>query len=226
MKVIGTGLGRTGTMSLKKALEQLYGGKCFHMTELLHLPKRIKYLKAYEKNGATDWAALFEGFNTVTDYPICLYYETLLEKYPDAKFVHTIRNPEKWYASVRETIYRGKPKNVKEGLRLVYNLIRSSDMRKVAPVFQYNDKVIWGNQFQNKFENKAFAIDTYLAHTERVKATIPKEKLLIFSVKDGWASLCDFLNLPVPETPFPQTHQRKNFNVKMDRLIMDGVLEM
>lgn len=196
------------------------------MTELLKQPKRIKYLKEVEKTGTTDWTSLFEGFNTSTDYPICLYYEDLMVKYPDAKFVHTSRDAESWYASVRETIYRGKPKNAKDIMRLLYNLIRSADMRQVAPVFQFNDKVIWGKQFQNKFEDKTFAIETYLAHNERVKSIIPKDRLLVFNVKEGWTPLCTFLKEPIPKTDFPRTHQRKKFNVKMDRLLVDGVLDM
>jgi len=225
LKIIGTGLGRTGTKSLKLALDQLLGGSCFHMTELLTNPARLKYFKKGQKTGVFDWDQLFNGYIATTDYPTCLYYEELMEKYPDAKFIHTHRDPESWYASVRETIYRGKPKNGKDIMRLVWNLIRSADMRKVAPVFQYTDQLIWSGQFNGQFENKAAAIKVFHNHFEKVKATIPPDKLLVYQVQDGWQPLCKFLNVPIPKTPFPNTHKRKVFNQKMDKLLVDGVLD-
>lgn len=225
LKIIGTGLGRTGTKSLKLALEQLLVGKCFHMIELLANTERIKYLKKGYKSGNYDWDALFEGYIATVDYPTSLFYEDLLVKYPNAKFIHTQRDSESWYASVRETIYRGKPKDAKDIIRLMWNMLRSSDMRKVAPVFQFNDKLIWDGQFKGQFEDKATAIKIYEAHFERIKATIPADKLLVFKVQDGWKPLCEFLGLPIPQSPFPNTHQRNNFNQKMDKLLGDGVLE-
>lgn len=225
LKVIGTALGRTGTKSLKLAIEQLLGGKCFHMIELLANTKRLTYLKKGHKNGNYDWDALLNGYIATVDYPTCLFYEDLLVKYPEAKFIHTQRDSESWYASVRETIYRGKPKNAKDIMRLVWNMIRSSDMRKVAPVFQFNDQLIWEGQFKGLFEDKATAIEIYEAHFEKIKATIPPSQLLVFKVQDGWQPLCDFLDLPIPNTPFPNTHQRKKFNQRMDKLLVNGVLE-
>ncbi len=225
INVIGTGLGRTGTMSLKLALEQLGGGKSFHMVELLKIPERVKYLKDAQKGKPTNWPALFEGFSYTVDYPTCLFYKELLEEYPDAKVIHSLRDPEKWYESVSQTIYRGKPKSIKDVLRLVYNLIRSKDMRKVAPVFMNNDKLIWDGQFQSKFEDKDFAIRMFQQHLEEVKSFVPPENLLLFDVKQGWEPLCNFLGHPVPDTPFPKSHERDGFNCRMDRLLVDGVFE-
>ena len=225
LKVIGTGLGRTGTKSLKFALDQLYEGQCFHMMELLQHPKRVNLLKKGQRKGQIDWDAFFEGYTATVDYPTALFYEDLLKKYPNAKFIHTLRDSESWYASVRETIYRGKPKNAKDIFRMIYNMIRSADFRRVAPVFQYSDQLIWNGQFQSKFEEKAVAIKIYEAHLEKVKATIPAEQLLLYNIKDGWQPLCDFLNLPIPTTPFPNSNNKKEFNRKMDKLLVDGVLE-
>ncbi|MGB0522590.1 MAG: sulfotransferase family protein [Flammeovirgaceae bacterium] len=225
VKVIGAGLGRTGTMSLKLALEYLGYGPCFHMVELLQEPQRLSYLKTLHKTGKTNWSEFFSGFNSTVDYPTCLYYDQLLQENPAAKVILTERDPEKWYESVYQTIYRGKPKGFKDITRLVKNLIFSKDMRKVAPVFMHNDTLIWNGQFKGKFEDKQAAIEIYLQHNEQVKKTVPAEQLLVFQVTEGWQPLCTFLGEPTPDIPFPRSHQRETFNKKMDKLLLHGKFE-
>ncbi len=226
LKVIGTGLGRTGTMTLKKSLEQIGIGKCFHMVELLDKPKRLKVIKDayYGKN--PDWKELFEGYEATVDYPTCLFYKELLKDNPDAKVIHTTRDFDSWYSSVKETIYRGKPKNLSDGLRLMKNMLTSSDFRKVAPVFMFNDKLIWSGQFEGKFEDKEFVRSKFMEHEAEVKRTVKPENLLIYNFKEGWKPLCNFLGKPIPNVPFPHTHQRKSFNKKMDKLLIDGKMEL
>lgn len=94
LKVIGTGFGRTGTTSLKIALEQIGFGKCYHMYELLHHPEDLKYFLKARKKEPVDWDALFTGYLSGVDFPVILYYKELMEKYPDAKLIHTTRDPE------------------------------------------------------------------------------------------------------------------------------------
>ena len=225
VKVIGAGLARTGTMSLKMALEQLGYEHCFHMVELLKNPARLTYLDLSHKEGATDWAAFFEDYQAAVDYPACFYYKELLTENPTAKVILTVRDPESWYQSVLNTVYRGKPKGFRDIIRLIRNLIVSSDMRRVAPVFRYNDKLIWQGQFNGEFEDKEAAIRVYHDHVEQVKKHVPADQLLIFEVKQGWQPLCDFLDKPIPEQPFPHSNSMAEFNRKMDRLLIDGVFE-
>ena len=225
LKVIGAGLGRTGTMSLKMALELLYDKPCFHMVELLKQPKRLKHLKtAAHTNQKHEWDSLFHGFETVVDYPCCLYYKELMEVYPDAKVILTIRDLEKWYDSAYKTIYKGKPKNLQDILRTIKNMMLHSDFRKVAPIFQHVDKIIWNGQFNGKFDDQEHAIKVHQKHIEEVKATVPADKLLIYEVKDGWEPLCQFLNMPVPDAPFPQSNSQAEFIEKIDKLIYEGKL--
>ena len=224
IKVIGAGLGRTGTMSLKRALEHLSGEKCFHMVELLYQPDRLKYLKKADLTRLMNWEKLFDGFGSATDFPCCIYYQELAKLYPEAKVILTVRDPEKWYESTLETIYRGKPKNGKDIAKLMWNYVRFNDVRKVTPIFMYNDKLIWEGFFKGKFEDRNHTIDIYHRHIETVKKTIPKGRLLVFNVKEGWKPLCDFLGQPIPNIPFPRTHQRTEFNQVMDLLLDDGVL--
>ena len=225
LKIIGAGLARTGTMSLKNALEILGIGQCFHVIELLKEPSRLNYLDAKNPAGSDNWNAFFNGFNAAVDYPACYYYDTLLQQNPDAKVILTVRDAKAWYASVRDTVYRGKPKGVKDVARLMKNLVFSADMRKVAPVFMYNDKIIWQGQFQSNFDDQAFAIKIYQQHIEEVKRTVPSDQLLIYEVKDGWEPLCLFLDRPIPSVPFPHSNAKTEFNRKMDRLLIDGVFE-
>ena len=108
---------------------------------------------------------------------------------------------------------------------MIFNMIRSSDMRKVAPVFRYSDQIIWNGQFKSKFEDKVFAIEVYQQHLEEVKAFVPKENLLLFDVKEGWKPLCDFLDKPVPNVPFPRANPKAEFIKKMDKLLKEGKFE-
>lgn len=225
LKIIGAGLARTGTKSLKQALELLGFGRCFHVVELLQDPARLSYLDMKNPVGSDNWDGFFDGFEAAVDYPACYYYETLLQQNPKAKVILTVREPEAWYASVRDTVYRGKPKGFKDIARLVKNLIFSADMRKVSPVFMYNDKLIWQGQFESKFEDKDFAIGVYKRHVAQVKETVPVDQLLVYDIKGGWEPLCSFLDRPIPSTPFPHTNTKAELNCKMDRLLIDGVFE-
>ncbi len=225
LKTIGTGLGRTGTMSLKFALEYLDESPCFHMIELMKKTERLSILKNIRKNSNTDWNAFFEGYTSAVDYPVCLFYKELIEINPDLKVIYTERNFDSWYTSVYETIYRGKPKGFLDILKMIKNMILSSDFRKVAPVFMYSDKLIWEGQFQSRFEDKAFVETIYNQHLETVKAVVKPENLLIYNIKDGWKPLCEFLGRPIPDIPFPRTNQRDEFNRKMDKLLVEGVFE-
>ena len=225
IQVIGAGLARTGTMSLKIALQILGYNHCFHIVELLKNPQRLKLLDPTLDSGSPDWATFFQGYEAAVDYPACLYYDVLLKLYPTAKVILTIRDPEQWYQSMLNTVYRGKPKTIGDYARLTRNLLTSSDMRRVAPVFMYNDKLIWRGQFQSKFEDKAWAIQVYYDHIEQVKKKVPNEKLLIFEVKSGWEPLCQFLDRPIPDSPFPQSNSQAEFNRKLDLLFLEGIFE-
>lgn len=117
LQIIGSGLGRIGTMSLKLALEELTGKPCYHMIELLKDPSRLPIIKKGLKTGNTDWSQFFEGYKSSVDYPGCLYVNDLLKLNPNLKVIHTTRDPEAWYESVYKTIYRGVPKGASDIIR-------------------------------------------------------------------------------------------------------------
>ena len=195
MKVIGAGFGRTGTLSLKVALELLGFGKCYHMRSVVKRPKHIRAWRDAGRDKPVDWDYIFKKFNATVDFPASLFYNELKTRYPDAKIILTVRDTDSWYQSTVRTIYR-VPSTVPVWLQ-----------RIIPPMGQFiemTDLLIWGGLFKGRFSDHEFATQVYNEHIQNVRRTVPEEDLLIFDVKDGWRPLCDFLGVGIPEsTPFP-----------------------
>ena len=197
MKVIGAGLGRTGTTSLQAALNVLGVGPTYHMTEVFRHPRHADvWLKAWQGE-AVDWEAFFAAYGSGVDLPIAQFYQELMSVFPEARILLTIRDPDRWYASVLETIYTFN--NVGG---LMGRLLPPPRMQKM--VFP----MLWEGLFEGHFDDKDFAISIYHQHIEAVKKTVPAERLLVFNVKEGWEPLCAFLDLPIPDRPFPHLNDR------------------
>lgn len=197
ISVIGAGVGRTGTYSLKLAIEQLGVGPCYHMEVVLHhMPVHVP-LWSVALSGQPDWQAIYNGYQSAVDWPTACFFRELHEAYPAAKFVLTDRNPEKWADSFGATIYKllgGRdqaPPEMKEWLEMSAGVIAKTGF---PPGLDRDDLI------------KAFS-----AHNEMVRSAIPADQLLVFEVKDGWAPLCEFLEKPVPSEPFPRTNDRSEF---------------
>ncbi|MDB5282260.1 MAG: sulfotransferase family protein [Bacteroidota bacterium] len=211
LKVIGTGQGRTGTMSLKNALEQLGFGKCYHMYELIaNTPEHIAYFQRAERGEQVDWDKMLQGFGSAVDFPIIQYYPQLIKKYPDAKIIHTMRDPESWFKSASDTILNvGRPGPLKMVKTLV-QLPFSPKLRNRMKVFGYIGRMK-KKEFGADVKDKATVIKRFNEWNERALKDLPKDRLLIYNVKDGWEPLCKFLNVPVPNTPFPKTNSTEEF---------------
>lgn len=200
MKVIGSGFGRTGTLSLKTALEQLGFGPCYHMEEVFTRPKHIRawHDVAYDK--PVDWPDLFQDFQATVDFPASVCYRELMAAFPEAKVIHTVREPERWYDSTYETIYQASSLFPGWLLKMVKPIGRLSEMQQ---------RLIWQNLFEDRFEDRQRAIEIFQQRTQEVKRVVPADRLLIFSVREGWEPLCRFLEVPVPNTPFPHVNDRE-----------------
>ena len=197
MKVIGLGVGRTGTYSLKLGLEQLGFGPCHHMEEVLkNAPVQIPLWSA-AAGGDADWDAIYEGFESAVDWPTACFYRELYEAFPSAKFVLTHRTPESWAASFSETIYK-----------LLAG--RADAPEKMQAWLDMGYRVIAKTGFPDGLDNEALE-KAFSAHNEAVKATIPASQLLVYQVKEGWGPLCDFLGVAAPDGPFPRTNDRNEF---------------
>jgi hypothetical protein len=193
LKVIGSGFGRTGTMSLKLALEQLGLGPCYHMVEVFKNPAAPDlWYEAASNVPNADWAKIFTGYNATVDWPNATYYKELAAAYPEAKVVHTERDPDDWFESTQATIFAERP------------------MDPEAPFPRMIGKVIF-EMFDGRMHDKDHLISVYKAHNAEVRAVIPPERLLVYHVANGWAPLCEFLGVPVPEGSTPNVNSREEF---------------
>ena len=192
LKVVGSGLGRTGTKSLQTALNMLGFGPCHHMVEVFAKPESMA-LWIEAAAGRPDWDAIFDGYNSMVDYPGAAYWRQLAEFYPKAKVLHSERDPDKWFDSTQATIF--------EPVSMVARL--ESPM---GPFFQ---SVV--SPFRAYIHDRACMTDYFCRHNEEVKRTIPPERLLVYEAGQGWEPLCRFLDVPVPDAPYPSENSRAEF---------------
>jgi hypothetical protein len=217
LQVIGSGVGRTGTHSLKLALEQLGFGKCYHMAELFQHPEGLIYFQQAERGETADWDKLFEGYKSAVDYPVARYYKQLITAYPNAKIVHTVRDAESWYQSAVETIFWATKPSAGRMLSLLLKMPFNSVVRKRLPVLKYDGEMV-DNIFGKNLKDKQEVIRRYNAINEETLNFIPKDRSLVYEVKSGWEPLCNFLNVPVPSTPFPRSNTRDAFKVMVKEI--------
>ncbi|WP_034474781.1 sulfotransferase family protein [Aestuariibacter salexigens] len=197
MKVFGAGLGRTGTMSMRVALNDLGFGPCHHMKAVIEdMPQQLPAWNDVVA-GKPDWAEAYKGQQSAVDWPTASFYEPLSQAFPDAKFILTHRDPNNWADSISETILTAlagvndAPSPVKEWMQMCLNVLA---LAGVKPGMSHADLT-----------------DAFHTHNERVKTVIPSHRLLVFQVKEGWAPLCNFLGVSAPDTNFPRTNDREEF---------------
>jgi hypothetical protein len=212
IEVIGTGFGRTGTMSLKVALEELGFGPCYHMIELFTHPEHVELWEAAARGKSVDWAQLFSGYRATTDWPACSFYQELMKRYPDAKVILTVRDPDRWYESTYNTIY-GMRKTVSSPVFRLAGLFRPG----VGRATRMNNRLIWEETFGGSLEDRQHAIEIFERHNEEVKRRVSVEKLLVYEVKEGWEPLCDFLGVEAPDKPFPHLNDTDTFRKMVRR---------
>ena len=192
LSVIGAGVGRTGTLSLKLALERLGLGPCYHMTEIFvgHLDHVALWQSAADRQ-AVDWDALFEDYQAAVDFPASAFYRELAAHYPSARVILTERDPERWYQSFRSTIFQPLTGELPDHLSAWGAMVHKAILERV---------------FGGKVADKADAIAGYQRHNDEVKRTIPSQRLLVYEVSQGWEPLCRFLEVAVPDEPFPKVN--------------------
>ena len=207
LMVIGAGLPRTGTTSTQIALEILYGRPCYHMREVIqndHTNFFIDWKETREKT-SDEIRRHFKNYGCSLDLPACMFWEELLAEYPNAKVLLTVRDPEGWFKSCNETLFASQPgnKNIWWGCWIVH---------MVVPYFIKHHKMLWltwgGPHFGGEYDS-ATVTRAFVGWNESVIARCPKDKLLVFDVKQGWAPLCKFLGKPVPDVPFPNANDSK-----------------
>jgi sulfotransferase family protein len=219
IKIIGAGLPRTGTTTLKRSLEILGYGKCYHMKELLVNPDMLPTWLELENTGNTDWDKLYDGYEATVDFPGYPWYKEHMKRYPDAKVILTVRSFESWHKSAYNTIWKAGPQTIPEKLVMMIKLLLNPQLRKVIKCIKFVKRNVWEKHFEGRFEDKAFAEKIFNQHIENVKANVPADKLLIYEVKDGWKPLCEFLGVPEPPEPLPHLNKKENFKTMLVELM-------
>ncbi len=219
IKIIGAGFPRTGTNTLKQALETLGYSKTYHFKEMIAKPTDLQYWLTLEETGSTNWDELYDGFEATVDLPAYPWYLEHMEKYPEAKVILTVRPFDKWYDSLYNTIYQAGPKTLPEKLVMISKLLFNSRIRKMVKCVKFAKRRIFEVELQGKFEDKGFAERVFNDHIAKVKATVPSEKLLVYDVRDGWGPLCTFLGVPEPEEALPHLNKKENFKSMLAKMM-------
>ncbi len=193
LSVIGAGFGRTGTASLKIALEQLGFGPCHHMEEVLKHPAQLPYWQDAAARRAVDWEAAFAGYSSAVDWPSAHYWRELAAFYPAAKVILTRRPEEAWWNSFSQTI------------KVVIDQRATIPAPHVRACMEMGAEVVEGQTFGGSMD-KVSALSAYHRRTEEVRAAIPAGRLLVFDVAQGWGPLCRFLGVAEPAGAFPRTN--------------------
>ena len=190
LKVIGAGLGRTGTLSLKLALEHIGFGPCYHALELPVAEFRPVALWSDAIRGNPDWDAIFDGYLSTTDYPGCCFWRALMDHFPDAKVLLSVRDAEGWFESVSSTLF--SPAFRQTGLQ--------------GPMAELNR--LYTRGIDDRLGERAFMVDYFNRWNQAVIDAVPPDRLLVFSARDGWDPLCRFLGVAVPDMPYPRVNAR------------------
>lgn len=197
LRVIGAGCGRTGTASLKLALERLLGAPCYHMLEVFQHPEHVPLWHQAALGNEPAWDALFAGYVAAVDWPASAFWPELMHAYPDALVLLSVRDPEEWWASANETIFSAIDNNpfaTPEWTAMVHAMFR----------------VRWGAEINDR----EGCIAAFNAHNARVRETVPADRLLVWQSGDGWAPICNALHLEMPAESFPRTNTREEWRAR------------
>jgi hypothetical protein len=200
LSVIGSGFGRTGTMSLKIALDKLGLGPCHHMEEVVEHPEQLDHWRAAARAEPVDWETVYNGYRSTVDWPGAQFWQDLAKAYPDAKIIHTIRPAQSWWESYSRTIAKILAATGTSGVN-----------HEIATIPEMAFAIVAEQAFAGRYGDKEAAIKAFEKRTADVVSSIDAERLLVFNVSDGWQPLCDFLDLPVPNEPFPRSNDQDAF---------------
>jgi hypothetical protein len=204
LQVIGAGYPRTGTLSLKLALELLGFGPCHHMAEFFTRPGLTELWSRGLGEEPIDWERLLDGYRSCTDAPCCFFYQELAARYPEAKVILSIRSPESWWKSASATVMAGSPPG------------------PVTPVIAATSEVQrrrGSGGLDPRNPDPEAAVAAFNRHNDEVRQAIDPARLLVFEAKEGWDPLCAFLGVPVPDAPYPRVNTSEEFQGNVDRAV-------
>jgi hypothetical protein len=191
VQVVGAGLGRTGTLSLKLALTRLLGGPCYHMLEVYPKPEHVAAWHAAAQGRMPDWKRLFDGYRATVDWPAASFWREISAAFPNALILLSLRDPESWWRSAHDTIF-------------THSREMHGPWREMVDAFM-------AARFTPKLDDRAASIAAFERHNAEVRREAPRERLLEWRAGDGWAPLCQALGVPVPSEPFPHVNKTDDF---------------
>lgn len=195
LRVVGAGLGRTGTNSLKLGLERLLGAPCYHMMEVFMHLEHVPAWHAAARGQMPDWAALLAGYGAAVDWPAAAFWPELSAAFPDAVVLLSVRDPQSWWQSASETIF-------------------PSIAQQTGTAWHAMVEALFAARFTRAIDDRDAAIAAFERHNARVRATVPAHRLLEWRATDGWAPLCAALGVAVPDEPFPHTNTRADWQAR------------
>jgi hypothetical protein len=198
LRVVGAGLGRTGTHSLKLALEQLLGSPCYHMAEVFEHPEDVPVWHEAVRGHPVDWDALFDGYAAAVDWPPAAFWREISAAFPDAiVLLSTRESADAWWKSASDTIFQGiwRVPGMEDWRAMVEDMLRL----RFTPGWR-----------DNEGEAKA----AYEQHNAAVRAAVPADRLVVWQPRDGWGPLCDALDVPVPDEPFPHSNSTAEWRAR------------
>lgn len=207
LDIIGAGFGRTGTLSLKLALEQLGAGPCYHMNDVFSHSDHAQVWRDAFATGTADWERLLTGYRSAVDWPAAHFWGALLRAFPQAKVILTVRDPQSWYRSISTTIFPAQRRP-----------LPAPDHPHYAQQAMPRELILHGTF--GGIEDREHVLAVYEAHNAAVRAAVPARQLLEYDVAEGWEPLCAFLGVPVPDEPFPRRNTTQDF---LERLKDAGI---
>ncbi len=217
MRALGVGFGRTGTSSLREALEILGYGPCYHMVEVAEHPARIRDWRAAARRDPVDWDAVFDGYSSAVDWPAAAFWRELVAAYPEAKVILTVRDPARWYDSAVRTVFSGPLRSEGQPGHTIYRLLQTVGPRFGAFTSMV-DEAVHDRVFGVPLSDRREVMARFERHIREVQAEVPADRLLTYDVKDGWEPLCRFLGVPVPEQAFPRSNDSDTYRREQRRL--------
>lgn len=203
LEVVGAGFGRTGTQSLKLALEELGVGPCYHMMEVFGNTEHIPLWAAATRGETPDWDTLFANYRSTVDWPGCAFWRDLAAKNPNARILLSYRDSDDWYDSFHNTIYQAMTRDP------------PPEPAWVAAHHEMTRQLVLEQALGGRPDDRAHAIRCYEDHNEAVRSEVASDRLILHEVGAGWEPLCIGLNLPVPDKPYPKTNNTKEFRERM-----------
>ena len=200
LRVVGAGVGRTGTLSLKQALERLLGAPCYHMAEVFSHPDHVAMWHQAALGDPPDWDRLFDGFVAAVDWPASAYWRELSAAYPDALvLLSTRKDAASWYRSASDTIFEHLAGDAPPGMEAWGAMVQAMFARHFGEM---------------SLDDAEAVMAAYERHNAEVRAEVPAERLLDWQPGDGWEPICAALDLPVPDEPFPHVNTTEEFKAR------------